>query len=92
MPLNNVTTANGYTTPNTLVCPDARRINIDVANAAIFYQLGHGFPAVRWDDELFMGPAFRSMDALSDSEPIADAIRVRSAVAGMPAQVTVHAR
>lgn len=84
-PLNNVTTGDRYDAARTLECPGAARVNIDVSNAAIFYQLGTGIGAVRWGDETFMTPAFRSLDRRTD------AVRVRSAVAGAPAQVTVDA-
>lgn len=82
-PLNNVTTADAYTTANTLNCPGSVRLNIDVTNAAVYYQLGTLVGGVNWDAETFMTPSFRGLDRKFD------AIRVRSAKAGAPAQVTL---
>lgn len=83
--LNNATTQDGYDTARTLSCPNTRRLNIDVTVAAVYVQLGHGTPASVWDTETFFAPSFRSL------ERACDAVRVRSAKAGTPAQVTVAA-
>lgn len=83
--LNNVTTADGYTTANTLPAPATRRVNLDVSNAAAFVQLGHGTPGIVWDPEVYYPPSFKSLDRACD------AVRVRSAKAGAAAQVTVNA-
>jgi hypothetical protein len=84
-PVNNQTTSDDYTNVTTLKAPEGARFNIDVANAAIYYQFGEGWPDTRWDFEVFMGPGFRSFDRRKD------ALRVRSAAAGHPAQVTLEA-
>lgn len=84
-PVNNATTADDFTTAATLLAPGSVRFNIDVANAAVFYQFGEGWPDVRWGFAVFMGPGFRSFDRQKD------AMRVRSAAAGHPAQVTLEA-
>jgi hypothetical protein len=84
--LNNVTTTDKYTGAATLACAGSARINLDVLNAAVYFQLGHGTPGIAWESaEVFMPPAFRSLDRACD------AVRVRSALAGIPAQVTIHA-
>jgi hypothetical protein len=82
---NDVTTADAYTATNTLACPGAARINLDVAGAAIYYQLGENWPVQQWRDEISLGPSFRSLDQR------ADAIRVRSRQPGVPAVVTLAA-
>jgi hypothetical protein len=82
--LNNVTTGDGFGNAQTLRCPRGRRISIDVHNAAVYFEFGTGELGVVWDGtEQYLTPTFRSMDRR------VDAIRVRSAVAGKPAQVTV---
>lgn len=85
--LNNVATADAYSKGATLSCPRTSRINVDVYNAAVYYQLGRNSTgSIEWDQvEFFQAPAFRSMDR------ICDAIRVRSATPGIPGRVTVHA-
>ena len=89
--LNNVTTGDNYTSAQTLTFTEVARVNLDVANAAIYYQLqaadGDGSPASndgRWRDEVFCGPTFRSLSRA------ATGVRIRSAVIGAPAQVTVE--
>lgn len=86
-PLNNVTTADGYTDANTLLSPRSSVVTILVRNAAIYYQLGTqeagSGGGVTWQPEVFLPPAGGSFDR------ICDAVRVRSAVAGVPAQATV---
>lgn len=85
--LNNATTADGYTAGATLVCPGSRRLTIHARNAAVYYQLGHGMPAIQWDPD---GAVFLPPGTLS-GERTFDAVRLRSAAAGKPAQVTVDA-
>jgi hypothetical protein len=82
--LNNITTADAYTSANTLTCPGAQRFVIHARNAMIAYQLGHGWPSPQWElDERAMPPG-------SIGRAIAvDAIRVRSYTPGQPAQVTI---
>lgn len=101
--LNNVTTANGFTT---LECPRGVRVQITVANATIFYQIGLNVNVHKADPNTIrelLGaeakPSF-SGDVIYGSEVfmlpksdilsrVCDSIRVRSAVAGKPAQVTI---
>jgi hypothetical protein len=102
-PLNNITTADRYvdigertggSNPpfiTTLYCPGATGIDLEIANAAIFYQLGHGLPPL-WDQEVFTGPKWMSIAPRTPRGIAADAIRVRSAKAGAPAQVSVWPR
>lgn len=88
-PLNNVATTDSYPTKDGTSnayrsCPGCVRVNFDVANATIYYQLGyHSGGSIIWRPERFLVPGFRSFDRQFD------AIRVRSAVSGQPAQVTV---
>jgi hypothetical protein len=90
--LNNVATADAYATGTTVLCAHAERINLNVTNAALFYQFGHGIGAQQWDEEIFLAPGFYSFDPLPGQKTVADAVRVRSAKAGVPARVTVQAR
>lgn len=81
--LANVTTADAYADAATLRLPGAVRIVLQVANAAVFYQLdesdeGKGL----WTGERFLAPSIGSLDRRSSG------IRFRSAVAGAPAQVS----
>jgi hypothetical protein len=85
-PLNNIATGDAYSDANTLWAPGAVRFNFDVANAAIYYQLGVGArPSPQWLPEVFLTPSFRSIARR------ADAVRVRSGAAGTPARVTLEA-
>lgn len=81
--LLNVTTGNAYTDANALAAPGARRVNFQVANKAIRYQLGRGWPGVVWGEETFLLPGFHSFDRACTG------VRVRSGATGQPAQVTV---
>jgi hypothetical protein len=83
--LNNVTTADGYTAPTTLAAPGSRRLLLHVRNAAIYYQVGNGTPASVWQTEVFMPPGTAGLLRTFD------ALRVRSATPGKPAQVTAEA-
>jgi microcystin-dependent protein len=81
--LKNVTTADGYTAATTLRLPQAERIVLQVANAAVLYQLdtdpgGKG----SWSEERFLAPTVGSLDRRCNG------IRFRSAIAGAPAQVS----
>ena len=80
--LNNYTTQDGYTATGTKLQPLTTRVNLEVFNAAIFYQLAYNLASGDWQDEVFAAPGRQSLD-----EDCAG-IRVRSAVAGVPAQVT----
>lgn len=103
--LNNVATQNAYATGTTLECPRGKRVSLDVFNATIFYQIGLNVDVHKMDPneirsllggepqqfkgniiygpEIFCAPKSQFLNRLCDS------IRVRSAVAGKPAQVTV---
>jgi hypothetical protein len=86
--LNNVTTADTYVQANTLQCPDSVRFNIHVYNAAVFFSIGSApgtQPGVQSTGEIFRSPGLYSMDRKLDQ------IQVRSAVKGVPAQVTIDA-
>lgn len=83
--LNNVTTADGYTDAVTLRAPGSARLTLHVRNAAIYYQLGAGVAGVLWREEVFAPPGTHGLDR------VFDVVRVRSAAAGAPAQVTVDA-
>jgi hypothetical protein len=83
--LNNITTADVYTDANTLRAPGSTRITMHVRNAAAYYQLGVGIAGVLWRDEVFQLPLSWSGDRNFD------AVRVRSAVPGVAAQVTIDA-
>lgn len=81
--LSNVTTSDDYTTGNTLRLPRARRITLQVANAAVVYQLDESEEGKgQWTDEAFLGPSIGSLARFCSG------IRFRSALAGAPAQVT----
>lgn len=87
--LNNVTTADQYSAATTLDCVGTKRARIEVANAAIYANyksvigLGLGDP---WNvNEVFLTPGVHPI-----TQPTSG-VRVRSATAGTPAQVTVYA-
>jgi hypothetical protein len=82
--LVNAPTTDGYSPAATLQCGGSQAIALTVANAAVLYQLGHGIAAPVWDSEQFALPGVWTL-------PGADAIRIRSAAAGKPAQVSVSA-
>jgi hypothetical protein len=91
--LNNVTTADAYTAANTLDnLPFPSRINLDVSNAAIFWQLKQAdhapglYTGGTWGAEVMMLPGSRSLFRAG-----VRGFRVRSAAAGVAAQVTVEA-
>jgi hypothetical protein len=91
--LNNATTADTYTPANTLQnLPFPTRVNIDVSNAAIYWQLQRAAGATglstegTWQQEVFMTAGSRSLYRSGIR-----GVRVRSAVAGVPAQVTLEA-
>lgn len=90
--LNNVTTADQYTAPNTLApLPVLDHVNIDVSNAAIYWQLQQTNDLTSdrsgsWQTEVFMSPGSRTL-----SRAGMVGVRVRSAAPGVPAQATVEA-
>ncbi len=85
--LNNTTAPAAYSPASTLYCLRARRLNLDVTNAAIYYQLGSGGGDPAWGPEFFMTPSFRGLDRAFD------AVRFRAAntSANPQAQVTLAA-
>jgi hypothetical protein len=84
--LVNVATTENYAPAATLSCPRTERLFITVANAAVIYQLGAGWPDIVWEgDETFLVPVVASLGRRCD------AVRFRSATAGVPARVSVEA-
>lgn len=90
--LNNVQTGDEYTDSNTLTCPGTTELNITVGNKAVFIQFAfrvQGFTGASppWAplDGLYLPPGFHTRGYN------ADGVRVKSAVAGQPAQVTIEA-
>lgn len=87
--LNNVTTADRYGPTTTLTCQGSGRQFIAITGAAVYlrilqrFQTGviAGGPGI----EIFMPPGYY------DRTWAIDQIEIRSAVAGVPAQVTIHA-
>lgn len=86
--LNNVTTQNAYNAATTLVCPNSVRLNLHVFNAGVYFRIGStpGTSAgAQPTGEIFRAPGLYSMDRFCDQ------VEVRSAAAGVPAQVTIDA-
>lgn len=89
--LNNVTTLDSYDATTTLICQGAVKINLEVSGAAIFYRyaprtsLRPGATIGNFGPEAFKGPATYLLGRNIE------AIQVRSAVPGKPAQVTIEA-
>lgn len=89
--LNAATTADDYTQAATLECPGAVRVNVEIRDAAIYFQEQYrdlSLPdptAGTFGSEVFAGRTVRSYDHNIE------AIRFRSAVAGEPATVTAQA-
>jgi hypothetical protein len=87
--LVNVTTSDGYTAATTLNCPGAGTVTLSVRNAAVLVQFGAGSPPA-WDNpEEFRAPQDRSTPRRAGRP--CDAVRVRSAKPGTPAQVSIDA-
>jgi hypothetical protein len=88
--LNNITTADGYTEANTLETGLARRLRVSVNNAAVYRQCLVSRTGERgsaqWQPEAFIIPGTESLSLKG-----LYGVRVRSAVAGTPAQVTIQA-
>lgn len=88
--LNNVTTQATYKDATTLIAPGSVKVNLNISLAAIYWQRAAGNPGRGYDwelhDEEFLPPGFYSFDL------DAAAVRVRSAVAGAPAQVSIATR
>lgn len=87
--LNNVTTGDAYSRANTLECEGSHRQFIAVTGASIYLRIWQRFkgsiraggPGV----EIFLPPGYY------DRSWQIDRLEVRSAVTGVPAQVTIHA-
>jgi hypothetical protein len=91
--LNLVVTGDDYDPNNGTLIFDQRvgRVNIESFNAGIFYQLQSGVNGINasdndgaWNEEVFAAPAFRSLSRA------ATGCRVRSALPGVPAIVTLE--
>lgn len=81
--LANVTTADEYTDSAKLRLPGTVRIVLQVANAAVLFQLDESSDGKDvWTTERFLSPSIGSLDRRCSG------IRFRSAVAGQPAQVS----
>lgn len=90
--LNNVTTGDDFTEAATLECPGVKELNIMVYNAAVFIQyafrtMGYKSDSPVWQptDGVFFPPGERTRGLNVEQ------VRVRSAVPGKPAQVTIEA-
>lgn len=88
--LNNVTTQDNYTVDSTLECPGTTELNILIANAAVYLQFafrnaGYTSAAPVWSPEVFYPPGEKTRGRNVEQ------VRVRSALAGKPAQVTIEA-
>lgn len=90
--LNNITTTDTYTDESTLECPGTTELNILTYNAAIYLQYafriaGYRAGATVWvpPEGVFFPPGERVRGRNVEQ------VRVRSAVIGKPAQVTIEA-
>jgi hypothetical protein len=84
--LSNVTTADKYTDANTVAWPGTVELALQIANAAVLVQVDKSDQGIgEWgSDELFYGPAVGVLPL------VCSGFRVRSALAGSPAQVTAQ--
>lgn len=93
--LNNVATTDSYSETNTVRTGECQRVNIDVSQAGIFYQLqmasGYGRAPVTdaWLPERFIGCA-ANISVFKSLSRRCTGIRIRSAVIGVPARVTLE--
>lgn len=88
--LNNVETQDDYSDDTTLECPGTTELNLIVANAAVFLQyafrsVGYSSQATVWSPEVYFPPSTYVRGRRVEQ------VRVRSAVKGKPAQVTIEA-
>lgn len=104
-PLNNVATENAYTAATTLSCPRSIRLQFDVTNAAIFYQIGLNMNLHKRDPndiasllgaakiepvgDIIYGPEIFAIPKTFTLSRICDSIRVRSGAEGKPARVSI---
>lgn len=89
--LNNVTTSDDYKAPATLDAPSATVWNVYVFNAAVYLREGQGVGAfgsggAAGGPETFLAPGYYSFSRTRISQ-----MAVRSALAGVSAQVTIQA-
>jgi hypothetical protein len=89
--LNNVSTPNDYTAAATLNCEGAVKVNLIIYNAAIYYQL-----RTRSDIHPRQGTFAPEVGPVPPTPNLSiprncDAVRVRSAAAGVPAVVSIEA-
>lgn len=98
MPINNQSSADTYTSANTLaVSPPASKVNMVVANAAVYVQFSDAANDSRmpqsqsWLPEQFYPPGYYNVNRPTGPNRSVNGIRFRSAVSGTPAQVTVIA-
>lgn len=93
--LNNVATTDAYSETNTVRIGDVARANFIISNASIFYQLqmasGFGRAPVTdgWFPERFL-PCSASQTCFVSLSRKCTGVRVRSAVAGSPARVSLE--
>lgn len=82
-------TEDEYSDANTLQCPGSIKLDIQVANAGIFYQFAGASKEQQWGNvynpEVFLAPGTYLLFRRSMQ------VRVRSAVPGKPAIVTLEA-
>jgi hypothetical protein len=83
--LNNATTTDAYGA-NVLEAPRFVRLVLIVTGATVLVQLGHGFPPSYDTPEAFYAPG-----VVYTLERDCSGVRVRSAVKGVPAQVSLQA-
>lgn len=94
-PLNNVTTADAYAEGNTAIMdPALEAPSMIVTGASVYYQT-QGYTGIRgaggqWNPEVFAPPGRYSFSS-TDFSPggKCSGLRVRSALAGTPAQVSI---
>lgn len=89
--LNNVTTTDNFS-DNQLECPGTNEVDISVSNAAVMVQYafrteGYTAQAPQWApiEGVFLVPGFHVRGRRVEG------VRVKSAKAGVPAQVTIEA-
>jgi hypothetical protein len=86
--LNNITTTDQYTEDSTVAQAGTVKVNVYVSNASVMCQMADPAPGLQhsdaWRPEVFYGPAHYNLQRK------VNAVRVRSAAPGVPAQVTVE--
>jgi hypothetical protein len=85
--LNNVATADVYTGATEVVAPKLQQLDVIVSNAAVYMQLGVGWPGQTWLAEEFKPPNNYVLDR--SNVPGLSGVRFRSAVPATPGRVTV---